>query len=178
MAYDEDLAWRLRDTLADVEGVTEKAMFGGLAFLLHGNMAIAASGRGGLMVRVGTDASQKALARPHTKQIEMRGRPMAGWIHVADEAHGPSARWKRGRGARSSSRARSRPRADPGAVRPPSLARRAPQRGDPALEEAPLRLRLRKLERPFVGALCLLIASRAPQQVCARGVEVAVVLER
>jgi TfoX/Sxy family transcriptional regulator of competence genes len=85
MAYDEDLAWRLRDTLADVEGVTEKAMFGGLAFLLHGNMAIAASGRGGLMVRVGTDASQKALARPHTKQIEMRGRPMAGWIHVADE---------------------------------------------------------------------------------------------
>jgi hypothetical protein len=85
MAYDEELAWRVRDALAEEEGVTEKAMFGGLAFLLHGNMAIAARGRGGLMVRVGADGSQDALARAHTKQIEMRGRPMAGWIHVAPE---------------------------------------------------------------------------------------------
>ena len=85
MAYDEELAWRVRDALAEEEGVSEKAMFGGLAFLLNGNMAIAVRGRGGLMVRVGTDASKEALARPHTEQIEMRGRPMAGWIHVAAE---------------------------------------------------------------------------------------------
>jgi len=83
MAYDEELAWRLRDALADEDGLSEKAMFGGLAFLLHGNMAVAVMGRGGLMVRVGTDAVKDALARPHTKQIEMRGRPMAGWVHVA-----------------------------------------------------------------------------------------------
>jgi TfoX/Sxy family transcriptional regulator of competence genes len=82
MAYDQELAHRLRELLAGEEGVTEKAMFGGLAFLLHGNMAVTASSRGGLMVRVGTEASDGALARPHTKQIEMRGRPMPGWIHV------------------------------------------------------------------------------------------------
>ena len=87
MAYDEELAWRLRDALADEDGLSEKAMFGGLAFLLHGNMAVAVRSlsRGGLMVRVGPDAVQEALARPHTKQIEMRGRPMTGWIHVAAE---------------------------------------------------------------------------------------------
>jgi hypothetical protein len=85
MAYDEDLAWRIRAALADEEGVTEKAMFGGLAFLLHGNMAVTASSRGGLMIRVGKEAVEDALARPHTKQIEMRGRPMPGWIHVSAE---------------------------------------------------------------------------------------------
>jgi hypothetical protein len=83
MAYDEELAWRLRDALAEEDGLSEKAMFGGLAFLLDGNMAIAVMGRGGLMVRVGADAVESALARPHTEQIEMRGRPMTGWIHVA-----------------------------------------------------------------------------------------------
>ena len=62
MAYDEELAWRVRDALAEEEGVTEKAMFGGLAFLVRGNMAIAVRGRGGLMVRVGVDASEQALA--------------------------------------------------------------------------------------------------------------------
>jgi len=85
MAHDEDLANRLREQLADEEGVAEKAMFGGLAFLLHGNMAVTASSRGGLMLRVGTEASEDALARPHTKLIEMRGRPMPGWIHVSAE---------------------------------------------------------------------------------------------
>src|SRR5271155_498033 len=85
MAYDEELAHRLREQLAGEEGVTEKAMFGGLAFLLHGNMAVTASSRGGLMVRVGAQATEDALARPHTEQIEMRGRPMTGWIHVAAE---------------------------------------------------------------------------------------------
>jgi len=85
MAYDEELANRVREQLAGEEGVSEKAMFGGLAFLLHGNMAVAVSSRGGLMVRVGAEAADAALARPHSKQIEMRGRPMTGWIHVTDE---------------------------------------------------------------------------------------------
>ena len=85
MAYDEDLADRIRGELAGNAGVTEKAMFGGLAFLLHGNMAMSASGRGGLMLRVGPDATDDALSRPHTRLIEMRGRPMTGWIHVACE---------------------------------------------------------------------------------------------
>jgi TfoX N-terminal domain len=85
MAYDEELAQRLREELAAEDGATEKAMFGGLAFLLDGNMAITASSHGGLMVRVGIDAAGDALARPHTRQIEMRGRPMTGWIHVAAE---------------------------------------------------------------------------------------------
>jgi TfoX/Sxy family transcriptional regulator of competence genes len=85
MAYDEELAHRVREQLADEDGVTEKAMFGGLAFLLQGNMAVTVSSRGGLMVRVGAEGAADALARPHTKQIEMRGRPMTGWIHVAGE---------------------------------------------------------------------------------------------
>jgi TfoX/Sxy family transcriptional regulator of competence genes len=85
MAYDEELADRLREQLAAEESVTEKAMFGGLAFLLHGNMALTVSSHGGLMVRVGVEASEAALARAHTKQIEMRGRPMPGWIHVEAE---------------------------------------------------------------------------------------------
>jgi hypothetical protein len=85
MAYDEELAHRLREEPAGEEGLTEKAMFGGLAFLVHGNMAVTASSHGGLMVRVGTEAADDALARPHTEQIEMRGRPMPGWIHVAAE---------------------------------------------------------------------------------------------
>jgi hypothetical protein len=85
MAYDEELAHRLCAQLVGEEGVTEKAMFGGLAFLLHGNMAVTVSSHGGLMVRVGAEASDDALARPHTQQIEMRGRPMPGWINVADE---------------------------------------------------------------------------------------------
>jgi TfoX/Sxy family transcriptional regulator of competence genes len=85
MAYDEELARRVREQLAAEDGVTEKAMFGGLAFMLHGNMAITASSHGGLMVRVGIEAADDALASPHTQQIEMRGRPMPGWIYVAAE---------------------------------------------------------------------------------------------
>jgi TfoX/Sxy family transcriptional regulator of competence genes len=83
--HDEELADRLREQLAEEAGVTEKAMFGGLAFLVNGNMTVAASGRGGLMVRVGANAVDDVLSRSHVKQIEMRGRPMTGWIHVASE---------------------------------------------------------------------------------------------
>jgi TfoX N-terminal domain len=84
MAYDEDLADRVREQLASEPAVTEKAMFGGLAFLLEGNMAVALSGDE-LMVRVGPDASDDALARPHTRPFDMTGRPMKGWILVAPE---------------------------------------------------------------------------------------------
>jgi TfoX/Sxy family transcriptional regulator of competence genes len=84
MAYDEDLADRVREQLAAEPAVAEKAMFGGLAFLLEGNMAVGISGQE-LMVRVGPDASDDALARPHARPFDMTGRPMKGWILVASE---------------------------------------------------------------------------------------------
>jgi hypothetical protein len=85
MAYDEDLANRVREQLAAESGVTEKAMFGGLAFLLGGNMAVGVSGAGGLMVRVGADGTEEALAQPHARPFEMSGRPVKGWVRVATE---------------------------------------------------------------------------------------------
>jgi hypothetical protein len=84
MAYDEDLAQRIRARLAAEDGLTEKAMFGGLAFLLAGNIAVGISGDE-LMVRVGPDASGDALARPNTRPFDMTGRPMKGWILVAPD---------------------------------------------------------------------------------------------
>ena len=81
MAYDEDLADRVRQQLASEPAVTEKAMFGGLAFLLEGNLTVGLSGDE-LMVRVGPDASDDALARPHTRPFDMTGRPMKGWLMV------------------------------------------------------------------------------------------------
>jgi TfoX/Sxy family transcriptional regulator of competence genes len=97
MAYDEALANRVRQQLAGEDAVTERAMFGGLAFLLHGNMAVCLSGDE-LMVRVGRDGSDEALARPHTRPSDMSGRPMKGWILVAADgvATGPTlAAWVR-----------------------------------------------------------------------------------
>lgn len=85
MAYDENFAYRIREQLGDEAAVTEKAMFGGLAFLLHGNMAVGVSNGGELMVRVGPDATDDALARPHTRLFDMTGRPIKGWILVAHE---------------------------------------------------------------------------------------------
>ena len=85
MAYDQDLAHRIREQLADEHGVTERAMFGGLAFLLRGNMAVGISNSAELMVRLGADATESALARPHTRLFDMSGRPMKGWILVAPE---------------------------------------------------------------------------------------------
>lgn len=82
MAYDEELAHRARELLADEVGLTEKAMFGGLAFLLDGNMSVGISGKE-LMVRVGPDATEDALSRPHARIFDMGGRPMRGWILVA-----------------------------------------------------------------------------------------------
>jgi hypothetical protein len=85
MAYDEDLAHRIRALLAEEDGLSEMAMFGGLAFLLHGNISVGISSGGELMVRVGVDAMEKALARPHTRIFDLGRRPMNGWILVAAE---------------------------------------------------------------------------------------------
>jgi hypothetical protein len=86
MAYDEDLANRIREVMADEPGVTEMRMFGGLAFLLGGNMSVAASGRGGLMVRVDPDETEGLLDEAGAQPFEMRGREMQGWLRVDAES--------------------------------------------------------------------------------------------
>jgi TfoX/Sxy family transcriptional regulator of competence genes len=85
MAYDEDLANRLRELLADEDAITEKKMFGGLAFLRHGNMTVSASRNGGLLARIDPAHTEAALARPHVELMRMGGRTMDGWITVAPE---------------------------------------------------------------------------------------------
>jgi hypothetical protein len=82
MSYDEELAGRIRELVASEAGLTEKKMFGGLAFLIGGNMAIAASGQGGVMVRVDPDESDTLLATTNARLVEMRGRQMQGWMRV------------------------------------------------------------------------------------------------
>ena len=81
MAYDEDLADRIRELVGGEERLTEQRMFGGLAFLLAGNMAIAASGEGGLLVRA-DPATSAALLEDGVTPMVMRGRPMKGWLRV------------------------------------------------------------------------------------------------
>ena len=85
MAYDEDLANRIRELIAGAPDVTEQRMFGGLAFLVGGNMSVAASGQGGLMVRVDPGDMAALLAKPHARPFEMRGRAMKGWLRVDPE---------------------------------------------------------------------------------------------
>jgi TfoX/Sxy family transcriptional regulator of competence genes len=85
MAYDEDLADRIRELVAGERDFSEKRMFGGLAFLVAGHMAVAASGRGGLMVRVDPADVAALLARPHAAPFEMRGRPVRGWLRIDAE---------------------------------------------------------------------------------------------
>jgi TfoX/Sxy family transcriptional regulator of competence genes len=82
MAYDEDLANRIRELVAGESDVSEKRMFGGLAFLIGGNMAVAASGQGGLLVRVDHEDTDALAAKPHARPFEMRGREMQGWLRV------------------------------------------------------------------------------------------------
>ena len=82
MAYDEDLADRMRELLAGEAKLTEQKMFGGLAFLIGGNMAIAASGQGGIMVRVDPAESESIVAKTSARPMVMRGREMAGWLRV------------------------------------------------------------------------------------------------
>ena len=85
MAYDEDLANRIRELLANEPELTEKRMFGGLAFLVGGNMAISASGQGGVLVRVDPAQSDALVARTKATVAVMRGRPMQGWLRVTDD---------------------------------------------------------------------------------------------
>ena len=85
MAYDEKLADRIRELVAGEPGLTEKKMFGGLAFLIGGNMAVAASGQGGVLVRVDPAQSDTLLATTNARLMEMRGRSMQGWLRVDPE---------------------------------------------------------------------------------------------
>ena len=85
MGYDEDLANRIRELVADEAGVTEKKMFGGLAFLIGGNMTVAASGQGGILLRVDPNEGDALAAKPHAEVAVMRGRPMTGWLRVRPE---------------------------------------------------------------------------------------------
>lgn len=82
MAYDERLAGRIRDLLDDQPDLTEQKMFGGLAFLLGGNMAIVASGKGGVLVRVGPDAAADLAGKARAEPAVMGSRPMTGWLRV------------------------------------------------------------------------------------------------
>jgi TfoX/Sxy family transcriptional regulator of competence genes len=82
VAYDEAVAERIRELLVGERGVEEKKMFGGLAFLVGGNMAVAASGQGGLLVRVDPAESDALVASTNATLMEMRGRQMAGWLRV------------------------------------------------------------------------------------------------
>jgi TfoX/Sxy family transcriptional regulator of competence genes len=83
MAYDEDLAARISELLGGERDVIEKKMFGGLAFLVGGNMAVAASGQGGILVRVDPAESDELVAKTAARPMEMRGREMAGWLRVS-----------------------------------------------------------------------------------------------
>ena len=82
MAYDEELAGRIRTLLGNRPDLTEQKMFGGFAFLVAGNMAIAASGRGGILVRVDPEESEELVATTPAEPMEMRGRSMVGWLRV------------------------------------------------------------------------------------------------
>jgi TfoX/Sxy family transcriptional regulator of competence genes len=84
MAYDEDLANRVRELMTET-GVTEKRMFGGLAFLIDGNMSVSVSGRGGLMLRCNPTETEELRRKPHAGPFEMRGRVMDGWLRIDAE---------------------------------------------------------------------------------------------
>ncbi|OBI24691.1 TfoX/Sxy family protein [Mycobacterium sp. E2238] len=82
MAYDEDLANEIRELVASERGIEEKRMFGGLAFLVNGNMSVAVSGQGGLLVRVPADELDNVLRRAHVSPMVMAGRDVRGWVRV------------------------------------------------------------------------------------------------
>ena len=130
MAYDEDLADRVRVQLQAEPGVTEKRMFGGLAFLIDGHMAVTASRRGGLLLRADPAHTEALLAEPHTETFEMRGREMPGWLLV--DAAGVSSdaqleRWV----ARSLTYVRKLPRKTPSPPRRRHSSPEQPREGNP-----------------------------------------------
>jgi TfoX/Sxy family transcriptional regulator of competence genes len=85
VAYDEELADRIRELVGSESDLTEKKMFGGLAFLVGGNMAVAASGQGGVLVRVDPAQSDTLVATTNARLMEMRGRSMQGWLRIDPE---------------------------------------------------------------------------------------------
>jgi TfoX/Sxy family transcriptional regulator of competence genes len=85
MAYDEELASRIRGLIGGEPGLTEQRMFGGLAFLVNGNMSVAASGQGGVLLRVDPDESESLIESSSAAAFVMRGRPMRGWLRVDSE---------------------------------------------------------------------------------------------
>ncbi len=91
MAYDPHVADGIRVLLADREGVVEKKMMGGVVFMVNGNMCITASGRGGILVRVGRQAQARALKEPHVKAVTMAGRTMGGFVRVMPEGYRTAA---------------------------------------------------------------------------------------
>jgi TfoX/Sxy family transcriptional regulator of competence genes len=96
MPYDEELANRVRELIGNEPSLTEKKMFGGLAFLVGGNMAVGASGQGGLLVRVDPEQSDSLVAETNARPMEMRGRQMQGWLRVDTEdvrSQGALAKW-------------------------------------------------------------------------------------
>ena len=88
MAYDVVLVQRVRELVRDEPGLSEKKMFGGLAFLVGGNMAVSASSQGGLLLRIDPADAESLTSRPHARRFEMRGREMDGWLRVDSEALG------------------------------------------------------------------------------------------
>ena len=95
MAYDEDLAHRIRAEVSAAPGLSEKKMFGGLAFLIHGNMAVSASGQGGLLLRCDPAQTEALIAAPEASRFAMRGKEMDGWLRIeADDLDEATfARW-------------------------------------------------------------------------------------
>src|SRR4051794_35103547 len=86
MAYDQEVAERIREATAGEPGLSEKAMFGGLAFLVRGNMAVAASSQGGMLLRIDPADADSLTGRPHVERFVMRGRAMSGWLSVHPQA--------------------------------------------------------------------------------------------
>ncbi len=82
MAYDEELASRIRELVQDEDGLTEKRMFGGLAFLINGHLAVSASSQGGMLLRVDPEQTEALVSEPHVRRFQMRGREMDGWLRV------------------------------------------------------------------------------------------------
>jgi hypothetical protein len=95
MAYDEETAERVRKLLSGRRDVVAKKMMGSLCFMVGGSMCCVVRGRGGLLVRVGPDAFERALAEPHVEPMEMRGRVMTGFVRIAPEGFCTDAALKR-----------------------------------------------------------------------------------
>jgi len=95
MAYDEELAERIREVVAAERGLSEKRMFGGLAFLINGNMAVSASGQGGMLLRVEPAQTATLVREPNVARFEMRGREMDGWLRVDAKAVADDAELRR-----------------------------------------------------------------------------------